>query len=260
MQSHTSIKKRLLAGEKLNGCWIEMFNPIASEIMAMSGYDTAFVDLEHGPGSLMDAISMMQAVERHHCEPIIRTSSSDTVDIKRVLDIGPAGIMIPNIRNPEEAKEVVRACRYGPEGIRGAAASLVRASRHGNDVEAYARFMEEDFLLIAQVECREAVDRIDEIVQTQGIDMILIGPSDLSASLGAINQFDRPVFIDTFEKIENSVLRNKKLLGTIPIPGWPADRLYKNGHSLVISGADSLLLKNAAMDDVTAMQQASKTQ
>ncbi|NKB78047.1 MAG: hypothetical protein GKR96_13685 [Gammaproteobacteria bacterium] len=258
MQNHSSIKERLFAGERLNGCWIEMFNPIASEIMAMSGYDTAFIDLEHGPGSLMDAIAMMQAVERHGCAPIIRTSSSNIVDIKRVLDIGPAGIMVPNIRNVEEAIAVVAACRYGPEGTRGAAPALVRASRYGNDIEAYAKFMEKDFLLIAQVECEEAVNQIEEIVGIKGIDMILIGPSDLSASLGAIGQYDQYRFISAFAKIEKSTLDGGKLLGTIPIPGWSANRLYENGHSLVISGADSLLLKTAAENDIAMLREASK--
>ena len=257
MQNPLSTKKRLLAGEKLNGCWIEMFNPMASEIMAMSGYDTAFIDLEHGPGSFIDAISMMQAVERHGCAPIIRTSSSDIVDIKRVLDIGPQGIMVPNVRNAEEAEAVVRACRYGPRGIRGAAPALVRASDYGNAVTDYNRFMEEDFLLIAQIECEEAVEQIDEIVKTQGIDMLLIGPADLSAALGAMGEFDRPNFVKSFEKIEESVLDGGKLLGTIPIPGWPASRLYQNGHSLVISGADTLLLKAAAQHDVAELKNAS---
>ena len=106
MFNPSTLKSRLHSGEQLSGCWIEMFNPIATEIIAMSGYDTAFIDLEHGAGSYTDAISMMQALSsgNRNCVPIIRCSSANDVDIKRVLDIGPGGIMIPNVRNASEAQ------------------------------------------------------------------------------------------------------------------------------------------------------------
>ena len=118
--------------------------------------------------------------------------------------------------------------------------------------------MENDFLLIAQIESEEAINDIQNIVSVEGIDMLFIGPSDLSASLGNMNQFDHPRFVESFEQIEASVLSGKKLLGCIPIPGWPAERLYANGHSLVISGADTLLLKTAAEHHVEQIRNATK--
>ena len=252
-----SVKQRLLSGERLNGCWIETFNPIAAEIMALSGYDTAMIDLEHGPGSYMDAISMMQAVSQHQCTPLIRTSCADPAVIKRVLDIGPAGVMVPNIRSADEARDVVAACRYGPAGIRGAAPTIIRGADYGKEVGDYLRWMDEEFLLIGQVESRQAVEQIEAIAGIEGLDMLFIGPADLSASLGVLGGFDLDEFIGAFEKIEQTTLKAGKLLGTIPFGPWSAKRLYENGHSLVLSGADTVLLRQAAEQDVASLRQAS---
>lgn len=239
-----------------------MFNPIAAEIVAMSGYDTAFIDLEHGPGSYTEAISMMQAVSvqnngnDHGCAPLIRVSSSDIVDIKRALDIGPEGIMVPNVRNVDEARRTVEACRYGPDGNRGAAPRIIRASSYGGDMAGYADYMAKDFLLIAQIETEQAVDQIEQIADVEGIDMLFIGPSDLSASLGAIGDYESRKFNDAFDKIEQATLEAGKLLGTIPLPNRDPSRLFEAGHTLIISGGDTILLQQAAGQDVVRMHKA----
>lgn len=252
---HKSIKQKLISKERLNGCWIEAFSPIATEIMAMSGYDTAMIDLEHGAGSYLDAISMMQALCSHGCAPMLRTTSANPAVVKRALDIGPEGLMVPNVRSAREARDVVAACRYGPDGIRGAAPAIIRAAAYGRDVADYLKWMETEFLLIAQVESAQAVAEIDEITGVDGLDMVFIGPADLSASLGALGEFDSDAFCGAFEKIEQSTLSADKWLGTIPFPGWSAERLFKTGHSLVLSGVDTLLLRQAAEEDVKQLRQ-----
>jgi 4-hydroxy-2-oxoheptanedioate aldolase len=253
---YNSIKQQLRSGARLNGCWIESFSPIAGEIMAMAGYDTAMIDLEHGPGNYLEAISIMQALQNHGCTPMIRATSTDPAVIKRILDIGPAGIMIPNIRTQAEAQQAVAACRYAPEGIRGAAPGIIRGTGYGRDVAGYAEWMRNEFLIIGQIESTSAVDQIDGIAGVNGLDMLFIGPSDLSASLGAHGEFDSELFISAFDKIERSTLAAGKWLGTIPFPGWDANRLYGNGHTLVISGADTVLLRLSAEADVRMLQQA----
>ena len=252
-----SIKQKLNMGQRINGCWIEMFSPIAAEIMAMSGYDIAVIDLEHGPGSYLEAISMMQALANHGCSPLIRTQSADQDIIKRVLDIGPLGIMVPNIRSADDAANVVAACRYRPAGIRGAAPTVIRGTEYGNDVDNYIRWMDSGFLLIGQIESLQAVDEIEDIANVDGLDMLFVGPTDLSASLGALGKYDSKAFIAAFEKIERCTLAAGKWLGAIPFPGWNAERLYRNGHHLVVSGADSLLLRQAALGDVETLRQSS---
>ena len=149
---------------------------------------------------------MMQALSAHQCKPMIRATSGDPADIKRVLDIGPLGMMVPNVASVREARDLVAACRYGPDGFRGAAPALLRATGYGERVADYERWMTEEFLLIIQIESKEAVDAIDTIAAVEGIDMLFIGPIDLSASLGALGQFDSAEFIEALEKIEQSVL------------------------------------------------------
>jgi len=252
------IKERLRSGARLNGCWIESFSPIAAEIMAMTGYDTAMIDLEHGPGGCLEAVSIMQAIHNQACAPLIRATSANMADIKRILDIGPSGIMIPNIRSHIEAQEAVAACRYGPEGTRGAAPGIIRGTGYGKDVSGYIEWMQNEFLIIGQVESASAVGQIDEIAGVDGLDMVFIGPADLSASLGALGNFDSEKFISAFEVIERSTLAAGKWLGTIPFPGWDANRLYGNGHHLVISGVDTLLLRQAAENDLDVLRKAGR--
>ena len=251
-----SVKQQLRSGVRLNGCWIEAFSPITAEIMAMSGYDTAMIDLEHGPGSFTEAVVMMQALSAHQCKPMIRATSGDPAVIKRVLDIGPLGMMVPNVRSVQEARDLVAACRYGPEGFRGAAPALLRATGYGEHVANYERWMAEEFLLIIQIESKEAVSDIEAIAAVEGIDMLFIGPIDLSGSLGALGQFESVEFVEAFERIERAVHDAGKYLGAIPFADWDTERLYRNGHHLVLSGADTLLLREAAGRDVQQLRQA----
>ena len=253
---HPPIKQRLEAGEKLNGCWIEMYHPVASEIIAMSGFDIAFIDLEHGPGTYSDALTVMQAIRAFPCAPMIRVGSSNVVDIKRTLDIGPAGIMVPNVQTADEARRTVKACRYGPDGIRGAAPGIIRATDYGTNVEDHLRFMAEDFMLIAQIESRQAVENIEQIVQVEGIDMYFIGPSDLSASLGKIGDFESSEYRDAYTHIIETVKAAGKFLGIVPVPGCSLKQQYQDGHNLILGDADTMLLKQAAAENLKKIREA----
>ena len=258
MINNRKIKQRLRDGNRLNGCWILMYNQVAAEIMSRCGYDVMMVDLEHGPGTWADAQAVFQVLGASACSPMLRVPSAEPAIIKKALDIGPEGIMVPDVRNADSAREVVLACRYGPDGIRGAAPWILRASDWGEDISEYYRFMEEEFLLMVQVENAEAVENIDSIVAVEGIDMVFIGPADLSASLGALGEFESDAFSEAFGRIEQATIAAGKMLGTIPFPGWSAEKLYASGHRLVLSGMDSMLLKQTAKEDVDNMRKAAR--
>lgn len=244
------VKERLLAGERLHGCWIEAFSPLTTEIMAQSGYDVAMIDLEHGPGSIMDAVQLLPMFGASGCAPLIRVTSDDINAIKKAMDVGPAGLMVPNIQTAPQAREIVAACRYGPRGVRGAAPNLVRASAYGRHLEGYLDGVDDGFLLIGQVESSQGVENIEEIAAVDGLDMLFIGPADLSASLGALGDFTSDRFASAFAKVESAVLDAGKWLGCIPFADRDAGRLYRSGHRLVLSGVDTLLLRQAAEADV----------
>lgn len=251
-----AFRSRLLNGEKMTGCWLETFNNIAAEIMALAGYDTAIIDLEHGPGSPLDAIQIMQALQVSNCLPVIRITNSDAANIKRALDIGPAGIMCPNIKSAAHAHEAVAASRYGPDGIRGSAPMIVRASGYGANMDAYFEWMEKEFVLIAQIESQSALDELEDIAAIDGIDMLFLGPSDLSAELGAMGDYTTERFLNALEKLENTARSSNKLLGSIPFTDRDAKDLYTRGYSLVVSGCDTLMIREGAKQDVQALREA----
>jgi len=247
------IKQRLAAGERLHGCWVESFSPLMTEIVAQSGYDAVMLDLEHGPGGVMDAVALLPVIAAHGCAPLIRVSSGDVDAIKKAMDIGPAGLMVPNIRTAEQARQVVAACRYGPQGVRGAAPALVRASGYGRNLDSYLQRVEQGFLLIGQIESARGVENIEAIAAVEGLDMLFIGPADLSASLGALGDFTGGRFTGAFSRLERAILAAGKWLGCIPFQARDAARLYRDGHHLVLSGVDTLLLRQAAEADVAAL-------
>lgn len=239
-----------------------MFSAIAAEITAAAGYDIAMIDLEHGPGNLTDAIAMMQAVESRGVRPFIRSPSSTEVDLKRILDTGPDGIMIPNVRSADHAAEVIRHCRYGPDGNRGAAPGYMRAMDYGGfgatarGGNSYGEFMRNDFTIIVQVESASGVDDIDRIAATDGVDMVFIGPADLSSDLGQLGGFDRPAFQKAMNRITSRVLASGKALGCIPFADHDARSLYQAGFQLVLGGADGMMLAAAARADAVNLRDA----
>lgn len=252
------VSERLTSGERLHGCWIESFSPLMTEIVAQSGYDAAMIDLEHGPGTTMDAVQLLPVIAAHGCAPLIRVTSGDRDNIKKAMDIGPAGLMIPNLRTARDARDVVAACRYGPDGVRGAAPGLVRASAYGRNIERYLDTVNDGFLLIGQIESRQGAENIEAIAAVDGLDMLFIGPVDLSASLGAFGDFASEEFVRTFAMLECAILDAGKWLGCIPFHDWDAQRLYRNGHHLVLSGVDTLLLRQAAERDVAELNEMKK--
>lgn len=256
MREPFHVKERLESGERLHGCWLEGFSPVMTEIVAQSGYDVVMIDLEHGPGGVMDALRQLQVIAAHDCAPLVRVTSGDINAIKKAMDIGPAGLMVPNIRSAGQAREVVAACRYGPQGVRGAAPALVRASGYGRHLQRYLDSVDDGFLLIGQIESGEGVDQVGEIAAVEGLDMLFIGPADLSASLGGLGDFTSERFTAAFTRLERSVLGAGKWLGCIPFHDRDAERLYADGHHLVLSGVDTLLLREAAERDVAALNAA----
>ena len=252
------LKSRLLSGEKLSGCWLGMYNPVAAEVIAQAGYDVGMVDLEHGPGSYLDALNIMPVLELHGCIPAIRIPFAHEAEVKKAMDLGPLAIMVPNLRSVEEAEYMVRSTRYGPKGIRGAAPRIIRATQYGKTSADYQAFLEKEFLLIGQVETRQALEQVEDIAAVEGLDMLFVGPSDLSASLGQQGNFTSDEFMAAIERIEKAAKDAGKLLGSIPLLTRSAAELFQSGYQLVISGTDTILLKTAAENDIEKMKEAKR--
>jgi 4-hydroxy-2-oxoheptanedioate aldolase len=237
----TTLKARLKAGEKLLGAWTMTDSPDNAEVMAQSGLDFLLMDHEHGQAMIPDAIAQLRAIKGTRCAGLMRVPWNDAVYIKRVLDAGIQGVMVPQVNTPEQARAVVAACRYPPLGMRGAAGGT-RATAYGADMSYYDRAADET-LIIVQIETREAVENTAAIAAIDGIDMIFIGPRDLSAYLGKLNRFDDPELRALIGEIEQATLKSGKALGTVAPTGALAKQLFDRGYSFLISGSDMTHLR-----------------
>jgi 4-hydroxy-2-oxoheptanedioate aldolase len=238
-----NLKARLKAGEKLLGAWTMAGSPDNAEAMALTGIDFIVMDHEHGPATIPDAIAQLRAIQGTSCAGLLRVPWNDMVFIKRALDAGIHGLIVPQVSTPEEARAVVAACRYPPLGIRGAAGG-VRAASYGLDMGYYERAAGE-LIIIVQIETPLGVENAEAIASVDGIDMIFIGPRDLSANIGKLNRMDDPELLGLVARIEQATLKSGKALGTIAATGAIAKRLFDRGYGFIIAGSDLVHLRTS---------------
>lgn len=250
-----TLKERLVRGYSGVGCWLNLYSPLGAEIVAQAGYHCVLIDMEHGPGSVLDALQLMQAVKGENCTPLVRVPVNEPVVIKRVLDAGAQGLLIPAVNSRDEAEAAVAACHYPPDGVRGVAPTVVRASRYGAEWQDYAARANDEILIMCQVESAAAVEAVGEIVETVGLDMIFIGPFDLSASLGYLGEPDHPEVRSCIDEVESAAKAAGKLLGGIPTTERSAEALLAAGYDLVMADADFALLRDGARSSVERLKQ-----
>ena len=180
-------------------------DPQIVEIIGLAGFDAAFIDMEHTAFDLHDVEACVMAAERVGITPIVRTPGLDRAFILRLLDMGVQGIQVPHVSDPETAREAVKAVRYPPQGERGMAAAS-RAADFGKIplIEHMARSNRE-ILLACMIEDMAAVERIDEIAAIEGVDLLAVGPSDLSRSLGVSGHPDHPRLVAAIDRVREAV-------------------------------------------------------
>jgi len=162
-KTFNKVKRKLKEGKMVAGPWIHIGHPDIAEIISMVGFDFVIYDTEHTPLSLESIQCMMQVMEGSGVVPLIRVAWNDPVLIKRALDIGAYGVLIPWVNTPGKAKQAVEACRYAPEGIRGC--SPRRAARYGhNFLDYFERFVHEELIIAVQIETKQAIDNLDKIL------------------------------------------------------------------------------------------------
>lgn len=245
-------RERLGRGDAVLGCFLSFGSAQTAELMAAAGYDWALIDLEHGAGDEGDGLAQMQALATRRCLTIVRVESTARQRVHRVLDYGAHGIMFPRIDTPEEAKAAVAAMRYPPAGVRGVAFSN-RACGYGSNFRPYLEGSA-SLLTIVQIESPTAVKNADAIAAVEGVDVLFVGPSDLSHSLGILGSFDHPDFVSAVQRTAQAALSRGKHCGIL-LPS-PADfkRYFDLGYRFVASGSDAVLLNNAARALVQSLQ------
>ena len=234
---------RLRSREKLVGTIVTLPTPSTAEILADLGFDWLFIDGEHGPLETREILAILQAVG-NQVPCIVRVPEAQEVPIKKVLDLGAAGIIVPQVNSAEDAASVVRSARYAPTGSRGV--GLARAHGYGIRFEEYMATANEEIAVIVQAEHAQAVENIEAIIKVSGIDAVLVGPYDLSASLGKMGQIDDPLVTGAIDRVTDACRSAGIPLGYFGANADAVQPYIERGYTLIVAGVDTLLLGTAA--------------
>ncbi|HLM82975.1 MAG TPA: aldolase/citrate lyase family protein [Terriglobales bacterium] len=235
------IRERVLNGELMGGTFLNLGSSLTAEIAGLAGLDWLLIDIEHGAGGRHELLSQLHAVESTPAAPIVRIAWNDPVRFKRILDLGPSGIMVPYVQSAEEARRAVAAMRYPPAGVRGVA-SMHRACGFGSHLDEYLRSANSQLLTVVQIETEAAVDHADEIAAVDGVDVLFVGPMDLSVSLGRARQWDHPVFSAALNKVVTACRNAGKVAGTLVLGEEQIQRSVADGFSFLALSSDGALV------------------
>ena len=247
-----NLKERVRKGETLFGCFLGLGSALTAEIMGMAGYDWTLIDLEHGAGGEREALSQLQALEHTSAATIVRVESNARQRAHRVLDLGAHGIMFPRIDDAVEARDAVAAMRYPPDGVRGVALAN-RACEFGSAFRPYMQMSGDSLLCVVQIESESSLENVEEIAAVEGVDVLFIGPSDLSQSLGIFGEFTHPRFTGAIRRIADAAHQNRKSLGILLPKPDDFEFYHQLGFRFIASGADGVLLNNAARNLVRTL-------
>lgn len=232
-----AFKAALKAGRTQIGFWQALASPYAAELCGGAGFDWLVLDSEHAPNDVRSVLAQLQVLAAYPVSVVVRLPVGDAVLIKQYLDIGVQTLLIPMVETADEARELVRAMRYPPKGVRGVGAGLARASRFGR-IGDYLATAEAELCLLVQVESVKGLENIEEIAAVEGVDGVFIGPADLAASMGLLGRsMDSPVTA-AIERGLAAIRRQGKAAGVLMGDETEARRLIGLGFQFVAVGAD----------------------
>ncbi len=246
-----SFRSKLSRGDLFIGTLLTLPSPEIAEIFCASGFDWLFVDIEHGPMDMLDAQRILQAAtSRVPC--VVRVPALEEVWIKKALDIGSAGIIVPQVRTVEEAQTSVRLCKYPPAGTRSVGIS--RAHGYGQNFMEYIARADEEIAVIIQIEHVDAVKNVENILKVPGIDCLFVGPYDLSASMGKTGLVDDSEVQDAISHVQRCAAGAGIPLGVFGATAEAVSRYIRSGYTLIAAGMDTLLLGGAARSLTRAIE------
>lgn len=234
------------------GSWVTLNSPSVSEIMARAGFDWLAIDTEHGVLDTEGAQNHIQAMSATDTVALIRVAGNDPVLIKRALDTGALGIVVPLVGSGKEAEAAVRAAKYPPQGIRGI--GIARAQGYGDEFQEYLLSANEEVMVVIQIENMEAVNCISEIVSIPGIDVLFIGPADLSGSLGYLGEWQHPKVLEAIDRVFNQAQKAKIPVGLhVSSVSELKDRI-EQGFQFLALNVDILFLGNSCREAIKQLR------
>ena len=244
MLNTTNYFKQKLKTQQQLGLWLGLADGYAAEIAANAGFDWLLIDGEHAPNDLRSTLYQLQSIAAYASQAVVRPVTGNVALIKQLLDIGAQTLLIPMVESAEQAKLIVSATRYPPNGIRGVGSALARASRW-NSLKNYVHDADEQICILLQIESQKGLENLDEILQVNGIDGVFIGPADLSADLGYLGNPGHPymqeIIISSIKKIRQA----GKAAGILSADEKLAKQYLALGTEFVAIGVDTSLLMNS---------------
>ncbi len=240
-----TFKAALKEGRAQIGLWLALANPYTAELLGGAGYDWLLIDGEHAPNDVPSLMAQLQALSASPSHAIVRPPIGEAWLIKQILDIGAQTLLVPMVESGDQARDLVRAMRYPPHGIRGVGAALARASAF-NRIPDYLQTANDEVCLLLQVESRAGIAALDEIAATEGVDGVFIGPADLAADMGFLGTPGAP---EVQEVVEAAILRiqsHGKAAGILTGDQALARRYLELGATFVAIGNDVTLLAGAS--------------
>ena len=255
MQKGIYSLREALKGRKASiGSWITLPHPAIAEIMARAGFGWLVVDLEHSAITLGEAAELIRVIDLCGAAPLVRLSANDPVQIKRVMDAGAHGVIVPMVNSAGEAEQAVAALRYPPRGRRGV--GLARAQGYGTSFEAYRDWLNRESIVIVQVEHIQAVNNMAAILAVEGVDGFIVGPYDLSGSLGVPGEFEHPQMAEALAEIRRVASETGAAAGyhvVQPQPDLVRQKLAE-GYSFIAYSVDFLFLGEACRQSLHTIQ------
>jgi 2-dehydro-3-deoxyglucarate aldolase/4-hydroxy-2-oxoheptanedioate aldolase len=240
----TTLTERVRSGAPTLGTFLNLGSTLAAEVCALSGFDWLLVDLEHGAGGEDALVTQILAGAAHGVPVIVRTESAERIRVGHVLDLGTLGVMFPRLDTPEEVASAVGHLFYPPRGDRGVA-GYNRARQFGSDKRS-SREVDESILSIVQIETLPALEDVETIAASAGVDVLFVGPSDLSTAMGIPGQFDAPEFLTALDRVVEACRREKKMPGIFIGDPDRVPSLIQRGFHFNAVGSDSTFLSSAA--------------
>lgn len=237
------LKQRLHNGETVIGSFVATGSPDVVEIMALAGFDFAVFDTEHGPMSIESTQHLIRAAQCRGMTPITRVTNAERTTLLRSLDVGAYGVQIPQVDNRQTAQSIVRSIKYAPLGERGVA--VPRAADYGlvsPNALAYFDKANEETLTVIQCESKASLENIEDIVQVPGIDVVFIGPFDLSSSLGIRGQMNHPMMVEALSHVLKTAREAGIAAGVYASSGEQAKTLSEKGFQYITISFDTILL------------------
>jgi 4-hydroxy-2-oxoheptanedioate aldolase len=255
MPPRPDLRRRVLAGEPTIGLFINLGSAVSAEIVARAGYDWTVIDLEHGAGTETELLHQLLAIQATPTAAVVRVVSAERMRVGRVLDLGADGLMIPRLETLDDVTDTVSWMRYPPAGIRGVATGT-RGAGYATVPHREIQALNERVLGVFQVESPAAVDAADALAGIDGVDVLFVGPADLSHAMGIPGAFDDPAFVAALERVAAAARAHGKGAGILLRDASEVPAYLARGYGFIGIGSDSGMVMSGARAQLAAARAA----